>query len=77
MPLWHESTVSQVSEYVQLFQPGGTLAAGEPNWYRGEGTLRNAQALLPSLVRPPSTLAKEWEIYQRFRQAGAASICRR
>lgn len=72
--LWHEAAVNQVSEYVQLFQAEGAFAADEPRWFRGEGRLRDAQALLPSLVRPPSTLAEEWAIYQRFRQAGAAFL---
>src|SRR6266511_1724126 len=72
--LWHEAAVNQVDEYVRLFQAGGALASAEPKWFRGEGRLRDVAALLPSLVRPPSTLAREWEIYQRFRQAGAAFL---
>jgi hypothetical protein len=67
-------SVRSVAEYVALFGGRGVLKVGTTRWYRGESRLRRRRALVPSIARLPSTLDREWGLYQRFRQNAAAFL---
>src|SRR5258706_4173547 len=72
--LMADASVKSVAEYAQLFARGGVFSAGAIRWYRGDGRMHRQKALLPSIAREPSTLKREWFIYQRFRQKAAAFL---
>lgn len=74
MALQHDLTADSVAAYVGLFVDPGVLAGPGVRWYRGEGRLRLADALLPSIARPPLTPTSEWSVYQRFRQNASAFL---
>lgn len=72
--LWKDEVVTSVAEYSRLFESDPAFQGKRTLWYRGESVLRKRNALLPSLARPSSAGKNEWEIYLRFRQAGAAFL---
>jgi hypothetical protein len=69
-----EARAASVSEYVRLFQRGGSYFSSSLRWYRGESRLRLRRALLPSIARGGYRVQDEWHIYQRFRQSAAAFL---
>src|SRR6185503_18203105 len=65
---------TSVAAYVELFSSGRLARPGQTRWYRGDGLTRTRRALLPSIARTPSSIGREWQIYQHFRQNAAAYL---
>ena len=66
--------IGSISSFVALFERGGRLNGAPQTWYRGETRVRRPGSLLPSIARKAGRVAREWEIYQRFRQSAAAFL---